>query len=341
VAVSPEYLDHALRDAGRIELRHQDGDRWTSGVFDDPFALRRSISEIAERGNCFATLNEPGDVPVTNAMSGRALRDEQFERFVRIPFDFDPARPAGMPSTDGELAAARERRNSFVQAMSALGWPAPAVAVSGNGAHALYRCRLPNSTETREALAALYRGLQAEFSDDAVSFDTTVRNPARIWRLYGTRNRKGTPTAGRPHRMSAVMVPSRWDALSPRAIDALANRYARVALPIRQRRCADSVYGLVGSGDYRSLDIIGWLSAHGLYKRALGQGKHAVRCPWAAEHSVPDSPHDTSTVAWEPDPGMWPTWHCSHSHCEGRSIVDVMRRLGDADRFCATAWRRV
>ncbi len=34
-------------------------------------------------------------------------------------------------------------------------------------------------------------GLSKEFNTDKVTIDTTVFNPARIWKLYGTTARKG------------------------------------------------------------------------------------------------------------------------------------------------------
>lgn len=333
-----DYIDHVLRDARIVEIRHQIGDRWFSGVFDDPFALRqtiRDVTAVGAVGNVYTTLNAPGDVPVTNDMTGKALRDEQFATIVRLPFDFDPVRPKDVPSTEAELALARTRRNRLVSALSSIGWPAPAVAISGNGCHALYRCRMPNNAATREMLTLAYRGLKADFGDDQVAFDTKVRNPSRIWRLYGSTNRKGVSTDDRPHRLAAVMIPPRWEAVSPRQIDALASKYAKA----RASAAAVGERVVTGSGDYRTLDIVAWMTAHGLYKRPLGQGKHAVRCLWEQEHSTADTPQGTSTVVWEPDPGLWPTWFCAHDHCEGRSILTVMQRLGDADRFCAVAWR--
>jgi hypothetical protein len=64
-----------------------------------------------------------------------------------------------------------------------------------------------------------------------------------------------------------------------------------------------------------------------------------VRCPWDAEHSSIDSDHSTATVIWESD-GGWPTFHCSHDHCDGRTIRDVMAIWGDADAFCARQFAR-
>jgi len=59
-------------------------------------------------------------------------------------------------------------------------------------------------------LRAIYSGLHAEYSDDSVEFDRSVRNPSRIFRLYGTINRKGLNTPDRPNRRAACWIPSPW-----------------------------------------------------------------------------------------------------------------------------------
>jgi hypothetical protein len=172
-----------------------------------------------------------------------------------------------------------------------------------------------------------------------VIFDPKVRNPGRIWRAYGTVNRKGLATPERPHRMATVSLPSRWEGVSPRQVNGLANSYARQSPPTRSRSPVDQRI-VMGAGDYRTLDVVSWMSAHGAYKRQIGRKKHAVRCPWCEEHSTPDEPGGTDTVVWEAFDACWPRFCCSHAHCEGRSIADVMALWGDADRFCARAFRR-
>lgn len=329
-----DYLAQALRDAGAIELRVQHGDRWTSGLFDDLAHLRKAIAESTAQ-NIFTSLNEPAEVDINNMMTGRALADADIRTVCRLPFDFDPVRPKGLPSTSDELHHARRRRDKFVAMLSGLGWPLPAMATSGNGAHAVYRCRLPNTEAVADMMTALYLGLKVDFSDGAVQFDSTVRNPARIWRCYGTVNRKGTATPDRPHRTAVVAVPNRWEGVSPRLIEVLANKYAKGPT----RKSDATVVKFIGAGDYRTLDVVGWFTAHGLYKRSLGSGKHAVFCPWQHEHTTPSTATSTDSVVWQAGEG-WPTFHCSHSHCEGRSIHDVMALFRDADAYCARPYRR-
>ena len=85
--------------------------------------------------------------------------------------------------------------------------------------------------------------------------------------------------------------------------------------------------------------MIGWFKSHNCYRRSLGSGKHAVACPWDGEHSVRDTEQSSATVVWEAAGTQWPTFFCSHNHCEARRIADVMALWGDADRYCARAFR--
>jgi hypothetical protein len=192
--------------------------------------------------------------------------------------------------------------------------------------------------DVREMLTAIYAGLHRDFTTEAVEFDRTVRNPSRVWRLYGAVNRKGDPSSDRPHRRAQVAIPARWDAVSPRMVEALAEHYARRPVaPVEYRRLP---LPIVGRGDFSALDVVGWFDGHGAYGRPLGNGKHSVLCPWSDEHSTRQAATDSSSVVWETAGTNWPTFHCSHAHCEGRGIRDVIARWSDADRFCARAWAR-
>lgn len=328
------WLAHLLHDAGRVELRHDTGNGWRSGLFDNLADLEHMIGLLGRVGNLYTSVNAPKPLPAGNAMASKALTDADIGHHIRLVFDFDPVRPSGMPSTDAELAAAVEVRNRFVNGLHGIGWARPAVAVSGNGAHAIYRCRFPVTAESKEMLRHVYTGLADRLSTTQVHFDPVVRNPGRIWRLYGSLNRKGTPTPDRPHRVASVALPARWGAVSLQQVARLANIYAKRA-PAAPPRPAGKISG---KGDYRTLDITGWFAAHGSYRRPLGGGKHAVICPWEGEHSSPSTAIDSSTVVWEATTG-WPTFLCSHAHCAGRNLSDVLQVWTDADSHCTSEWR--
>jgi hypothetical protein len=87
----------------------------------------------------------------------------------------------------------------------------PIRAMSGNGGHLLFRLPdLPISDQNKKMIRDILVGLAKRFDTDRVKIDTTVFNPARIWKLYGTAAQKGDPVpAGpnrdaRPHRMSFI-----------------------------------------------------------------------------------------------------------------------------------------
>ena len=77
------------------------------------------------------------------------------------------------------------------------------VADSGNGAHLLYRVDEP--AEDNGLFSKCLQSLDEIFSDDVVDIDTTVHNPARIFKLYGTWACKGDSTEDRPHRISKIL----------------------------------------------------------------------------------------------------------------------------------------
>ncbi|MEW8506890.1 MAG: hypothetical protein AB2598_09285 [Candidatus Thiodiazotropha sp.] len=334
-----EYLDWAFRDAGIVELRHHKGDRWITGWFNRPEPLINEYKHRTGLGNLYISLNAPKPRIVRNTMGGRALRDYDVGWIVRLPFDFDPVRPAGCCSTEEELRLACEARDRFIIAMNILGWPMPLRAKSGNGYHAVYRVRLPVNAETREMIKAIYSGLYAEFNTPDVSFDSSVRNPGRIFRLYGTWNRKGFPKHSRPQRLSTVCIPNDWQQVSVKQLESLANTYiiSRQAPSTPQFTKTKTIKG---RGDYSSLDIVSWFKSHGRYIRHIDANKHAVICPWHDEHSADREKYGGDTIIYESD-GGWPGFFCHHTHCIGRRFTDVIDLYQDADMYCSKSWKPV
>ncbi|EXJ10912.1 hypothetical protein D779_0351 [Imhoffiella purpurea] len=260
-------------------------------------------------------------------------------RFSRLFFDLDPERPKGTSSTAAELREAEVRAKGLKDRLLGIGWPLPLMAMSGNGWHLQYRTALPSTQEWREILRTIYQGLNSELTDDVVTFDVTVRNPARLCALYGSRKRKGPNTQDRPHRQSICWIPSDWKQVHPRQVEALANYYARQSSQTRSNASQTpqephTAVRVSGKGDYASLDVVRWFQAHDAYVGRLAGNKHGVRCPWSHEHTS-DSPRNASdAVIFEPD-GGWAGFACKHSHCAGRDIRDVMRLWGDADAYCS------
>jgi hypothetical protein len=94
-------------------------------------------------------------------------------------------------------------------------------------------------------------------------------------------------------------------------------------------------------GDFTTLDLAAVCQVLGLdVRQANGDFKFWVRCPWVEEHSANGS---SDTVIWQ-DPGKWPTFNCSHNHCAGRKLEDVIAwaealRPGIIDEHCRQTWQ--
>jgi len=125
-----------------------------------------------------------------------------------LPIDLDPVRPSGISSTKEELQRAVEVAKTIAGHLEAeRGWAKAVRGFSGNGYHMLYRLQDPPNEPSqvvmvRKALAYL----DHKFSTEEVKVDTSVYNPARIWKVYGTHARKGDNTKDRPHRLSRLLT---------------------------------------------------------------------------------------------------------------------------------------
>ena len=215
-------ITHALRlwfQAGDVfEVRVLDAvsadyrrEHIESGYFDYehisavPEALKRLLSF---RG-VYVTVN-----PVNPDLLARAVNrlrpagrnpttaDTDIVRRRWLLIDCDPRRASGVSSSNAEhdfaLAKAREIRDG----LSSLGWADPIMTDSGNGAQLMYRIDLP--ADDGELVRRVI-GEIAKASSEQVAIDTSVHNPARIWRIPGTMNCKGDSIPERPHRMARIL----------------------------------------------------------------------------------------------------------------------------------------
>ena len=111
-------------------------------------------------------------------------------------------RPSGISSSDAELKDAIELRDRVVPIIrERYELPSPVLAMSGNGCHALFRLPdWPADQKHKGILQGLLKTISDEFSTETVSIDQAVFNPARIWKLYGTKAHKGDVVSGNEYR---------------------------------------------------------------------------------------------------------------------------------------------
>ena len=333
------YLERHLEDAGQVELRGlAPNGKTASGLFDDLEPLRRAIDAGRTFANLYITIQRPRAQAATNRLTAGAsgLRNQDIEHYVRLAFDLDAVRPTGTAAPPELVAACEESAVQLTRTLHRHGWPLPARTLSGNGAHLTWRtARLPADEELRADLKVIYAGLAAEIDSPEVHFDQTVRNPGRILRVPGSLNLKGGEA-----REVTVELPSRWRQITRRDLTRLANFY-RIDTPAAAHTAGSprTTAPQFGAGDYRSLDVVAWFTAHGHYLHHLEERTHAVRCPWVAEHTGSSPPQGGDSIIFETD-GSWPGFFCHHAHCAGRDIRQVLEAWGDADHFCAVAFQR-
>jgi hypothetical protein len=227
-----------LIPAGQVtELRALDattaGDRWPrtlTGYFADRDKLVESLRTIKDATSVYFTPN-PVDPRlkaraanrIKKADKGDSTSDKDIIGRRWLLIDCDAIRPAGISATDEEHEAAIQRAKLIADELKFnYGWPEPIVGDSGNGGHVLYRVDLP--TDDGGLVERCLKSLATKFDDDDVKVDTSVFNPARIWKLYGARVGKGDSTEDRPHRTARILsAPERLQVVPAELLESLAS----------------------------------------------------------------------------------------------------------------------
>jgi hypothetical protein len=267
-------------------------------------------------------------------------KDEEIQRRAWLLADFDPARPADISSSNVEHEAAIATAWECAKYLVSLGLPQPLVGDSGNGAHVMLRVDLPNDADATRLHQAFLIHLSERFQTDQILVDQATHNAARIWKLYGTLARKGDSIPARPHRLARILQEPDTRVSETAQLLSL---FPSKPLPKPTTAPRSALNGHADpstpTGDYSTLDVVGWFRSKGAYGRELDPGQHAVDCPWIGEHSQTNDATHSDTVVYEAQGGAWPQFNCLHSHCTGRKIADVIALWGDAGKFCGSEWK--
>lgn len=302
-------LLHKPGEVFEVRIPKTRGGTWSAYFQDTAVAAALIAKENDKHHAIYMTMN-----PVLPSLIARSenkfsignpptTTDHEIESRRWFLLDFDPVRPAGISSTDAEVADAKDRAAMVRDWLSSIGWPEPAVALSGNGYHLMYRVDLPNNDEVRVNIEFATKMLASLFSDDKVNVDTTVFNASRVWKVYGTYSKKGSHTEERPHRVAKLeYVPSQWTLVTLEQIENVA----------RSLRDAKSDEFKDMTGEFIS-DMTKWLMDRGQTvvsgPKAMfgneGQKWLISRCPFNPQHQTPM----VGLVANRP------VYRCLHNSC--------------------------
>jgi len=122
------------------------------------------------------------------------------KRITIIPIDIDPDRPKDTASTNKQLNWAISEANKIKNWARDNGFKQPVAAISGNGVHLLFSVdiQIDDPDSFRDKVKTFYSKLP-------VSIDTSVSDPARIFKVYGTWSVKGEHTDETPHRLCKII----------------------------------------------------------------------------------------------------------------------------------------
>lgn len=299
-----------------------------SGYFKNADDLLKAFDTVDLRStNIYITLNH-----IKEECSAR----EQFNRFIDKPksstsdteiesyewlmLDFDPDRASGISATKEEYQAAQMLAGKVFQYLRDQGFEDPLKAVSGNGAHLLYKIGLVNNVENQQLVKNVLNALDKMFSTEKIKVDTSVYNPARICKLYGTLAQKGRNSKERPHRMSKIRGELREIKQTKKAY------LEKICDWLPKEPEKPSRYN---GYQPQTFDLDDFLARHGIsYK--VGSAKDSKmyaldECPFNSSHKNGDAKiflYTNGAIAFT----------CHHNSCQGKKWQDV-RVLFEPDAY--------
>lgn len=311
--IEPEKILEALRllkPKGQLfEIRILQGKQTISGYFTDGEKLLKELNKVSLKGaNVFYTLNQIDESCYSREQHDCfrqckvTTSDADIVAYNWMLIDLDPIRKTGISSTAAELTEAYKLGLRIVEYLRELQFAAPVMACSGNGIHLLYSVNLANTKENAQLIERCLKALALLFNDDKVEVDTSVFNPARISKLYGTMAQKGSSTANRPHRMSRIIsAPTVAKITKKEALERLANELPKEPTATRTKKNA--------------FDIEGWLEQYGIRVNSVKTWKDTTKyvleeCPFDGSHRAPDS-----AIIRQPSGAI--CFKCLHNSCRG------------------------
>jgi hypothetical protein len=244
--------------------------------------------------------------------------DHDIARRTMLVFDFDPIRPTGIASTDGEHAATIAVARRARAWLSQRGVPADAMALlsSGNGAYMLMSVRLVNDDASRDLCQAVLVAVDMVFRDDVVKLDLATFNASRIIRLVGTSNQKGDELDTRRYRRAELLEAS---PVFPTTIAPVAVLEQIAALAPSPPPKSSHRRGAGGP----TLDLATWLNerADQIQVAEVGQWKGATR--YRLESCVFDPNHRSPDAALFQFASGALAYVCLHDSCRDKTWHDV------------------
>lgn len=304
-----------IKPDGLIEVRSFSGNRVISGYFKNRENLMTQLAKYPNE-TFYIVMNSIDEACYSREQCEKLVEkpksttsDKEITRINWMLIDVDPIRASGVSATDEEKKHAGDVINKVYEYLRSEGFPKPVCADSGNGYHLLYKVDLiPGDSEV---IKDVLKVLDMYFSDDKASVDTAVFNPSRITKLYGTKARKGTSTAERPHRVSRITrIPEELQPAGKSLLQKIADQLPKQAPNNRP---------------YQAFDARAFLSSHNIRierEAPFNGGTKLIleECPFDSNHKAPDSAvflSDNGQIGFK----------CFHNSCSNMGWKELRQRL--------------
>lgn len=302
-----------------IRLLHTGNKKTASGYFTDADKLIFALSKFnTSNYQFYFTLNSIKPECYSREQHDCFLENRQTTTgndvtvYNWLFIDLDPVRAAGISSSNEELQLAYNLAKKVARYMHELGFYEPVKAVSGNGAHLLYRIGLANTDENKALIKQCLAVLANLFNTDKVKIDQANIDANRICKLYGTLASKGANTPERPHRMSRLIGDVKEIAKNDKAfLEKLASQLPQ-AEPVKPNR-----YNNYNPSQF---DLTDFMAKYGLTGKSSSGIDCTIysldECPFDASHRNGDSKifhYSNGAIAFK----------CHHNSCSGYKWQDV------------------
>ena len=262
--------------------------------------------------------------------------DSNITQFEWLFIDMDPVRTSGVSSSKEEYQAAMDMARKVVAYMASIGFAEPVKAISGNGAHLLYRIELPNTAENQSLIKKCLKVLATLFNSKMVKIDEVNFNPSRICKLYGTVAQKGISSEDRPHRLSRLIGDVKEVDIND--IDVL-KKLANEIPEEEPKRIAKT------SAVQNDFSVTDWMDEHGIRYTQDGTWEGGTKyildhCPFDKNHSNKDAMilvQSSGAIAFK----------CFHNSCRDKKWQDVRLMFepdaydhDDNDRRIEEGWKQ-
>ena len=326
-----------------FEIRLINGGYNASGYFTNADTAIKALQDFrpewnartkaARAVNIFITLNpinmscysrKQHDCFIENAQP--TTKDNEITALHWLLIDLDPKRMSGVSSSEEELKLAKAKARTIHDFLSDRGFKEPIRAMSGNGIHLVYRFDVPNTSENVSVFENALKILSEKFSDDEVEVDTTVFNPARICKLWGTIAQKGATTPERPHRKAYIepSVPSSVDVNDFTLLQALAAEF-------EENKPSAPVQDTIQTEKKGKFDLQKFISDHNIPVKSIENTPNGT-VKYILEHCLFDESHKGKDAAIFQKPDGSLGYKCFHNSCSNKHWKDV-RLLFEPDAY--------